>query len=507
MAPHPNPTSRTPWSRRPVALATLLATLAGCTTVGPDFRPPAVDAPTDWAARHGGDPSLAPPAEAADPLPADRWAVFGDPALALLQAAALEANADLRTAALRLLQSRAEQATVGTQRGVQAGARAGVSRQRQSETGAGTRLVDAIGGPNRQTLLDVLSAPFTLYDAGFDASWEPDLWGRVLRSEEAAQAGSDGQQALLRQVRWSVAAEVARVYFGLRLAQRQQALLGDQLAVAQEVETLLAAQWRQGLADEAALNRQRQQRAGLQSLAPALRAQEAQAMNRLTLLCGAAPGALNDMLTAPAASPSALPDLRLGLPAALARRRPDIAAAEARLHAATARIGIAVADLYPRITLGASFGLESVGSRDFGDWGSRQWGLGPSLSLPIFDHGRRTTTITLRELQQQEAAVAFQQTVLAAWHEVDDAVSAYRAEVQRQALLQARAASATQDLTLAQARHANGMASYLPVLAATANVLDARRDMAESQARAQTAMAALVKSLGDEGGGGALAAR
>ncbi|MDH4050477.1 MAG: efflux transporter outer membrane subunit, partial [Rubrivivax sp.] len=339
------------------------------------------------------------------------------------------------------------------------------------------------------------------------ASWKPDLWGRVLRSEEAAQAGTDAQQAARRQVQLSVAAEVARVYFALRLVQQQQVLLGDELTTGQETETLLAALAGHGLADETALNRQRQQLAVLQSLAPTLRAQEAQAMNRLTLLCGTEPGALNGLLAAPAAPPAALPDLRLGLPAELARRRPDIAAAEARLHAATAGIGIAVADLYPRVMLGASFGLESVDARSFGDWGSRQWGVGASLNLPLFDHGRRKATITLRELQQQEAAVAFQQTVLVAWHEVDDAISAYRAETQRQAQLTVRARSTGEDLALAQARYANGMASYLPVLAATATDLGARRDLAESRARAQTALAALFKSLGDEGDAAALASR
>ncbi|MFS2055880.1 TolC family protein, partial [Variovorax sp. CT11-76] len=114
----------------------------------------------------------------------------------------------------------------------------------------------------------------------------------------------------------------------------------------------------------------------------------------------------------------------------------DIAAAEAQLHAATARVGVAVAELYPRVTLGARFGNESVGHERFGDWGSRQWQVGPSLSLPIFDMGRRRSTVTLRELQQQEAAVAFQQTVLKAWHEIDGALSAYAAERPPHQLLQ-----------------------------------------------------------------------
>jgi outer membrane protein TolC len=224
-------------------------------------------------------------------------------------------------------------------------------------------------------------------------------------------------------------------------------------------------------------------------------------MNQITLLCGAEPGGLNEELAAtPATGPAAaLPDLRLGLPSELARRRPDVAAAEARLHAATANIGIAVADLYPRITLGATFGLESVGSGQFGDWGSRQWTVGPSLSIPIWDQGRRRSTIDLRELQQQEAAVAYQQAVLKAWHEVDDAISAYVAETQRHARLAERVRNGADDARLAQARYAHGLTSYLPVLSTSATVIDAERDLTDSTARARTALAALYKALGDDG--------
>jgi outer membrane protein TolC len=161
-------------------------------------------------------------------------------------------------------------------------------------------------------------------------------------------------------------------------------------------------------------------------------------------------------------------------------------------------VGLAVADLYPRIVLGASFGFETVGSSEFGEWGTRQWTLGPSLSLPLFDRGRRRSVIKLRQLQQQEAAVNFQQTVLKAWHEVDDDISAYVAETQRQTQLEGRTASAAQSLQLAQSRQRQGLTSALPVLSATAEALDAQRELADSTARRQIALAALYKALGDE---------
>lgn len=488
-----------PLERLPL-LAVLAPLLAGCTAVGPDFHAPSVAAPAHWADRHGGAQALAASPDADDPLPADRWSVFDDPALTRLQALALQANADVQSAALRLLQARVAQTTVSAQRGVQLAARTGVSRQRQSEFGSASRLVNAIGGPNTPQLLRALSAPYSLYQAGFDASWELDLWGRVLRSEEAAQAGTDEQAAIFRQVQWGLAAEVARAYFTLRQAQQQGQLAQEKMAAAQDIEGLLQAQFTHGLADDSAVIRQRSQVASLRVQLLALQVQEAQAMNQLTLLCNAQPGELRQQLPAAQRLPDtqALPDLRLGLPSELARRRPDVAAAEARLHAATAHIGIAVADLYPRITLGASFGLEAVGAAKFGDWGSRQWSLGPSLSLPLWDQGRRRSTITLRELQQQEAAVAYQQVVLKAWHEVDDAISVYTAAMQGAAQFAARARAAEEELSLARARYTNGLTGYLPVLNATVAADESRHDSIDATTRVQLALVALYKSLGDD---------
>ena len=485
---------------RMTAVALLVSSaIVGCAAVGPDFKPSPVDAPARWSERHGGDASLAAPEAAASPLPGDRWSVFGDPALSRLLALATEANQDVKTAALRLLQARVDETTVRAQRGVQVTGRGGVARERQSESGSSSRIVNAIGGANSQSYIGFLSAPFTLYQAGFDASWEPDLWGRVLRSEESATATGDSQEASLRQMRLSVRAEVARSYFALRSAQRQQTLVKDELTAARETEALLSAQRDNGLTDESSVIRQRSQVATLQALLPSLLSQEAQAMNQLTLLCGAEPGSMNaDFAARMVGEPTMnMPDLRLGVPADLARRRPDVAAAEAKLHAATANIGVAVADLYPRITLGASFGLESVGSSKFGDWSSRQWSLGPNLSIPVFDQGRRRSTIDLRELQQQEAAVAFQQTLLKAWHEVDDAIASFMAEAQRGRQLADRVRNGEAEARLAQARYAHGLTTYLPVLSASASLIEAQRDQANADAQVRIAIASLYKALGD----------
>jgi NodT family efflux transporter outer membrane factor (OMF) lipoprotein len=483
-----------------LTLLFIFATLAGCSAIGPDYQPSKIEAPANWADHHGGAPELQATIQATATLPADRWAVFEDSELTHLQTLARQANQDVKTAALRVLQSRVTQTVVSAQRGAQVNAHGGISRQGQSQVGANEHFVDAVGPPgNQQPVLEALASPFTLYQAGFDASWEPDLWGRVLRSEEEAQAKTEVQQASLRFVQLSVDAELARSYFYLRMTQRHKQLSTEQLTVAIEMENLLTVQRDTGLSDDSSVIRQRSQVAGLRASIQALLAQEAQAINRITLLCGAQPGTLNEELAANRMSTrsASLPDLKLGLPSQLAHHRPDIAEAEARLHAATARIGIAKADLYPRIVIGADVGYESVDGSKFGEWGSRQWSIGPSLSLPLFDQGRRRSIVTLRELQQQEAAVAYQQTVLKAWHEVDDAISAYIAEIQRGIQVQARVKAGEDEVTLARARHENGLTTYVPVLNATTALLNAQREEAESTARINTALAAIYKALGD----------
>lgn len=484
--------------------------LAGC-AVGPDHRPAQVQAPADWSSWHGGSPGLLGAERNAAPtaVASGDWKAFNDPLLDRLQALALAANHDLQTAALRFAQSRVQRTATAAQQGPQLNASGGVNRQRQSETGAATRMIDALGSSasNREQLIRTLSEPYNLYQAGFDASWEIDLWGRVRRSIEAADADTGASEALLRQVQLSVQAEVARSYFELRGAQRELRLARADIEAAAESLELVQARANGGLVTDLDPARQRTQLAELKARIPALLQQEAQAMNQITLLTGAAPGMLNAELAVPDAggresgTPDALPapplpELALGLPSDLARRRPDIAAAEARLHAATARIGVAVADLYPRVTLGAGFGFEAVGSERFGEWGSRQWHVGPSISLPIFDNGRRRSTVTLRELQQQEAAVAFQQTVLKAWHEIDSALSAYAAERQRHTELAERERHSRDALTLAHARYANGLTDFGVELDARRTLLQARRDQVQSTSRMAVGLVAVYKALG-----------
>lgn len=471
--------------------------LAGC-AVGPDFKAPTAEAPADFSAWHGGSPELLDPqlrqSTASAPI---GWSIFADPVLDALQAKALAANHDLQTAALRFAQSRTQRQAAEAQRGPQLNASAAATRQRQSEFGSGTRLIDALNPANREELIGVLSEPHNLYQSGFDAAWELDLWGRVRRSIEAADANHAASQVTLAQVQLSVQSELARNYFELRTAQRQLRIARADIAAAEETLELVKARADGGLTTDLDVTRQRAQTAELRARLPQWLAQEAQAVNQITLLVGERPGALQAQLIERANAPaSALPDLSPGLPSEAVLRRPDIQRAQAQLHAATASIGVAVADLYPRITLGASFGFESVGSRSFGEWGSRQWSVGPSLQLPVFDGGRRRSTVTLRELQQQEAAVAWQQTVLKAWHEIDDALSAYAADRQRHLQLVEKERHSRDAWELARVRYDNGLTDFLVQLDAQRTLLQAQRDQVASSGRLALDLVMLTKALG-----------
>jgi len=487
--------------RSPYRAAWLAAlALAGC-AVGPDFKPETPAAPPSFADWHGGSPALIPPQARTDTAAPAGWTMFGDPVLDALEARALAANADLQTAALRFLQSRAQRSVVESQKAPQINAGAGVTRLRQSENGETRRLLDAINPPNQEQLIQVLSEPHYFYQAGFDASWELDLWGRIRRAVESADANVSASQALLAQVQLSVQAEVARRYFELRAAQHQIKIARDDIAASEETLDLVKARADGGLTTDLDVTRQSAQAADLRARLPQLLAQEALAVNQITLLLGDRPGALQSQLAAPsdAAAAAALPDLSLGLPSEMALRRPDIQVAQAQLHAATANIGVAVADLYPRITIGAGFGFQSVDGDSFADWGSRQWSIGPSLQVPIFDGGRRRATVTLRELQQQEAAVSYQQTVLKAWHEIDDALSAYTAERLRNVQLAERERSSRDALQLARVRYDHGLTDFLVQLDAQRTWLQAQREYTESTSRLALGLVAVSKALGGAG--------
>jgi NodT family efflux transporter outer membrane factor (OMF) lipoprotein len=472
-------------------------TLAGCATGAPKYEKPVPQAPPDWTTWRSGDASLHPPLDASEALPENWWAAFSDPVLDALQRQAIQASPDLKTAALHFAQARVQRQTVSAQRGPQVNLNASATARRESELGAGVRLIDAIGA-DADRIAPLIAEPYGFYQVGFDASWELDLWGRIRSSIERADADIARQGALLDLARVSLASDVARTFFDVRTTQRQIRVTREEIAAMQDRLSIIEAQAQGGLVDGLFVERQRGDLAALRSRLAPLLAREASKDNEIALLLGDQPGALTSRLTPPATDQAvALPDLALGLPSELASRRPDILAAEARLRGATAGIGIAQAALYPSIRLGARFGSESYLGSEFLSWGSRVWSVGPSLDLPIFDRGRRKSVVQLRELEQQEAAVAYQRTVLAAWKEIDDALTAYTAEQQQRTELSLREQSARQAYGLAQARYDGGATDFVAVLDAQRAYLQARFESVASDGRVLGQFVAINRALGN----------
>jgi NodT family efflux transporter outer membrane factor (OMF) lipoprotein len=476
--------------------ALLAVAMAGC-AVGPEFVRPDAPAPTDWRQWTDQD-NVMRGVPVIDGIPqGDWWGAYRDPVLDGLQRRAQQVSPDLQTAALHLAQARVQRQTVAAQRLPEVDLTGGVTRQRQSEFGAATRVIDAISN-DRQPLVDVLSQPFTLYQAGFDASWELDLWGRIRRSVQAADADVQRQAALLDMTRLSVASEVTRAYFELRTAQKQEALTREDIAALEDRLGLLQARVDAGVIDHLDLERLRAELAGLKARLPSLLVQQSDAEGQLALLVGQMPGQLAGQWQPPAAAQEpVLPELALGIPSEVAQRRPDIRAAEARLRNATASVGIAQADLYPSIRLGARFGYESYLSGEFSDWGSRTWSIGPVLNLPIFDHGRRKGVVRLRELQQQEAAVSYQHTVLQAWQEIDGALSRYAANSAQGAALKIRERSSHDAYALAQAKYRGGTTDFSTVLDSQRVWIQARRDVVDNEGQRAIAFATVNKAIGN----------
>lgn len=462
------------------------ALLSAC-AVGPDFRQPQSDLPQQWRA----------PAATNDALEREWWKQFQDPRLDDLVARALENNAQVQIATLRVAQSRVV-------RGVEAGARwpvvnanAAYSRERTSEHGTATRMIDLIAPPDgRDQIVSLLSEPFSVFQGGFDVGWELDLWGRVRRSVEAADANVRLSEQDLRDAQLSLVSEVVRGYLELRGVQDQLRIANADVAASADLVELTQYRVKGGLVDELDLTTQRARLAEARSNIPQLRQQETQLVSALAVLLNVQPGALDAQLTSTPPSFTVPSALAAGVPSEVARRRPDIQRAEAQLQAATAEIGVAVADLYPRFTLTGSFAQQSLHGSDLSEWGSRQWSVGPSLSLPIFDGGRRRAAVELRKLDQQQAAVTYQQTVLRAWHEIENALSGYSAERERNTELADALAQSRDAYEIARVRYNHGMINYLAELDARRTLLQTERAYSQSNTQLGTQWVAVYKALG-----------
>ena len=450
----------------------------GACSVGPDFERPQAQLPQTW--------QTLPHAGSAPGSPADSqwWQQLGDPQLTDLVERAAKANFDVRAASNRLEQSRVMRQVTGSQQLPGVAGNGSYRRARNSAEG----LNDPSGESGQ--------APFELWSGALDASWEIDLWGHVARNVEAADAQIQLTQAQRDGVLLSIAAQTATDYIRLRGVQAKLGVARQNLEIARQSRQLTQTRFENGVTTNLDTSNAAAQVASIEAVLPELSAEQDRLINALSYLLAAPPQALTAELIEPKSIPHPAPDVPLGLPSELAQRRPDIQQSEAALHQATAEIGVAQADFYPRISLGASFGTQAKDGSDVGSWSARQWSYGPSLYLPIFQGGRLTGTLELRKKQQQEAALNYQRVVLNAWHEVDNAMTDYAAQKQRHTALMEAVSQNNIALSTARARYTQGAADFINVLGVQRALLETQSALVDSATAAAIDRVRLYRALG-----------
>ncbi|HXA26077.1 MAG TPA: efflux transporter outer membrane subunit [Acetobacteraceae bacterium] len=484
--------------RIPAAAALLL--LAGC-TVGPNFETPEWLSPASWFAKKAESIQRTPSLPVAEPIDPDWWSLFKDPQLTALERRVAGENLDVQAATVRLAESRAQLGVVGAAQFPTFNANGSYTRQKASNLGVFSNAPNALGanGASGSTTGGVSSSvlnAFDVYQVGFDASWEVDLWGRVRRSVESSTASVEASAEARRDTLISNLAELARDYIQLRGIQLQLQIARDNAKTAQQSLQLTQQRASGGVTTDLDVANAAAQLRTTEAQIPALEQQESEFINAISLLLGLPPNALQAELITPKPVPPIPPRIPVGVPSELARRRPDIRQAEALLHATTADIGVAVANFYPSVTLTGSVGLQSLQPWQMFNLNARNYAVGPGITIPIFEGGQLTATLDLRKAQQQEAAINYQKTVLGAWHEVDNALTAYRTEQTRRDRLAEAVAENQRALSLAQSRYQEGVADFLQVLTAQQNLLSTQQQLALATTNVSANLVAVYKALG-----------
>jgi len=460
---------------RQVAIACflLLGALAGC-AVGPDYKRPEV--PITSAYKEGGEWK---PAQPRDDLDRGKWwAVFGDPLLDTLVAQVEVSNQNVLVADARFRQARALAAASRAAYFPTLDASVSAVRSR-SPTGV-------IGGTTAGRTI-------TNRSASLNSAWEADLWGRLHRTVESSEAGAQASAADLAAARLSAQAELASNYFQLRILDAQKQLLEDTAAAFQKSLDLTKNRYDAGVAAKVDLVQAETQLKSTQAEAIDTGVQRAQLEHAIAILIGKAPA---EFSIAPAPLAVAMPRVPIGLPSELLERRPDVAAAERRVAAANAQIGVAKAAYFPSLTLSASYGSRSADASQWFTVPSRFWSIGPALAQSIFDAGLRRAQ-TEQAIATYDATVAeYRQAVLAGFQEVEDNLAALRilgeeAEVQEEAVRAAR-----ESVTLTTNQYKAGIVSYINVVTVQTTQLNNERTAMGILGRRLVAAVTLVKALG-----------
>jgi len=453
----------------------------GC-TVGPDHRAPKTTIPSAYHNVISTNITTVMPDD-----PARWWTVFRDPRLDSLIQRATESNLDLKLAEARLREARAarRRAAAAFLPGIDASG--GYSRSRVSGNSLNGTGLDRFGIPLENDT----------YTAGIDMSWEIDVFGGNRRSREAATADLAAASEARNATRCSLLAELGLNYLELRGLQRQLEITRANLRSQEDTAAITRDRLNAGLGSELEVVRATAVMERTQGALAPLETAIQQVIHHLSILLGCAPATLHQELTTAWKPP--IPGslgVPLGLPSELLLRRPDIRQAERELAAATARIGVATADLFPRFYLTGAAGIQSLEPGDFVDGGSRFWSLGPTLRWPVFTAGRIRQTIRVQEARQEKALIRYEQAVLTSLEEVENALVSFGKEQERQRSLRDSETASRRAVDLARVQHRAGLVDFLDVLDAERTWLGAQEDLAVSERRLGQDLIRLYKALG-----------
>ena len=460
-----------------VGFALASAVITGC-SVGPDFASPQVDLPTDW--KSPLLPEVGGVSSAKRTLNEDStwWKLFDDPVLTLLVERALHDNLELKEAESRVRQARASRSIAG------AGQFPSLNLSGSFLRGESGSASSASGGVQN------------LYQSGVDAGWEMDIFGGVRRGVEAADADLTAQEEDRRDVLVTLTGEVAFNYIGLRALQREFAITEENLKAQRDAAQLTQQRQSAGFVSTLDVANANAEVATTEAQSISLKAQIQKSIYALSILLGREPGALLQELSEPKPIPDLPPEVPVGLPSELLRRRPDIRRAEAKLHGATARVGVATAVLFPHFSLSGLLSYQAGTFANLGTTGGRRWSFSPGIDFPLFDAGKIRAQIAVQNELEEQALQEYHKTVLNALNEVEGALVDYTREQERRAALLRAVKENEHALSVATELYKSGVSEFINVLSAERALYASQDALVKSDGAVATNVVALYKALG-----------
>jgi len=454
----------------------VLHCLSGC-TVGPDFDRPHVQVPAGYSLTEVDDKSRISTVTTGPLGEAAWWKAFGDETLSSLVRRAVEANLDVKAAESRLREARASRGVVAAEAWPVVGANASAQRSRSPNQAGGGKTGN-------------------FFRVGIDATWELDVFGGTRRAVEAADADIQAAVEDRRGVIVTLAAEVALNYTDLRGFQQQLNVAKRNLTLQRRSLEITRGQRAGGIANSLDVANAEAQVASTESSIPSFEASCRQSIYALSVLLALEPASLESELSEAGAIPPVPPVVPAGLPSELLERRPDIRMGEARIHAATARVGVATADLFPKFSLTGSVGFQSDQLQSLLSASNRAISVGPSVNWPLFEGGRLKANVAVNEARVEQELIAYRKSVLVALSEVQSSLIAYAKEQERREALVRAVDASRRAADYSQRLYAEGQTEFLNVLTAQRTLLQSEDALTQSTRTLSTTLVSLYKALG-----------